>query len=79
MRVLLILLASLGTALFAGGLLAFIFGGWLLHGPLSVQGFGPLSGQWSPPDYCFLGALLTALGSGLIMCGLLGLREQGRS
>lgn len=79
MRMLLILLASLGTALATGGLLAFIFGGWLLHGPLSVKGFGPLSGLWSPPDYCFLGALLAAIGSGFVMCGLLGLRERSRS
>ena len=79
MRILMLLLASLGVALLTGGLLAFIFGGWVLRAPLFVEGFGPLSGMWSHADYCFLGAVLASVGSGLATCGLVGLRGGCRA
>ena len=74
MRALLVLLSSLGVAAFTGGLLAFVFGAWVLQGSLLVQGLGPLNGMWSPADYCFNGGALAALGAGLATCGLQGLR-----
>jgi hypothetical protein len=76
-RALLVLSASLGAAALAGGLLAFVFGAWVLHDPIRVSGLGPFDGVWSQADYCFLGAVLSAAGAGLATCGLLGLRPRG--
>lgn len=78
MRVALVVLASVGIALLTGGLLAFVFGGWVLHGSLVVSGLGPLNGRWSQADYCFLGAILAAIGGGLATCGFAGLRNRTR-
>jgi hypothetical protein len=79
MRALLIVMTGLGAALLTGGLLSFIFGGWLLKGTLMVAGFGPLDGLWSPAGYCFLGAVLSAIGAGLAVVGRLGLGVPGRA
>jgi hypothetical protein len=78
MRALLVGMAGFGVALLTGGLLAFTFGGWILKEPLRVSGMGPLNAVWSPPDYCLLGAVLSAIGAGLAVWGLLGLRPVGR-
>jgi hypothetical protein len=75
-RAFLVLLASLGVASLTGGLLAFVFGGWVLHDAIHVSGLGPFDGVWSRADYCFLGAVLAAAGAGLTTCGLLGLRPR---
>ena len=75
MRVLLIIFASLGVTLLTGGLLTFVFGGWVVRGPLFVEG-GPFKGMWTPADYCFLGAVLAAAGAGLATGGVLGLRPR---
>ena len=73
MRAILIAMTGIGVALLTGGMLSFIFGGWLLKEPLGVSGLGPFNGLWSPSDYCFLGAVLSAVGAGLAVCGRLGL------
>ena len=78
MRMLLIAMTGLGSALVVGGLLSFVFGGWLLGSPLLVSGLGPLDGPWSSADYCFLGAVLAAVGAGLAVSGRLGLRASHR-
>ena len=79
MRAALIVLTGLGVALLTGGLLAFVFGGWILREPLHVVGLGPLNGVWSPADYCFLGAVQAAVGAGLATAGRLGLGRDGRA
>ena len=76
-RALLVVLAAVGAAALTGGLLAFAFGAWVLHEALTVSGLGaPWDGVWSRADYCFLGAVLAAVGAGLTTCGLLGLRPR---
>lgn len=76
MRVILIALTGLGFGLLVGGLLAFVFGGWVTDSPLAVSGLGPFNGSWAPADYCFAGALLSAVGSALAVGGWLGLGDR---
>lgn len=78
MRALLVVMTGLGVALLVGGLLSFLFGGWVLGAPLLVSGLGPFDGLWSPADYCFLGAVLAAVGAGLAVSGRLGLGAGSR-
>jgi hypothetical protein len=73
MRALLVAMTGLGVALLVGGLLSFVFGGWVLGSALAVSGLGPFDGLWTPADYCFLGAVLSAIGAGLAVSGRLGL------
>ena len=79
MRGLLVVMTGLGVSLLTGGLLSFTFGGWLLRESLSVSGLGPFDGVWSPADYCFLGAVLSAVGAGLAVSGRLALGVAGRA
>lgn len=79
MRAFLVAMTGLGAALLTGGLLSFLFGGWVLEGTLGVSGLGPFNGLWSPADYCFFGAVLSALGAGLAVSGRLGLGVAGRA
>lgn len=61
---------ALGVALFVGGVCALVYG--LTHrGPTFVAGLGPLNGLWAAENYCFLGAVLAAIGGGLATFGLL--------
>src|SRR5262249_49699795 len=61
---------AVGIAALLGGVCALIYG--LAHpGPTRVLGLGPLDGVWSAEGYCFLGAMLVALGGGLTTFGLL--------
>ncbi len=75
MRFLLSLVIALGVTITVGGLLSFVFG-LIRQGYVHVHGFGPLDGDWSNNDYCFLGALLASVGSGLITVG--GLNRGSR-
>lgn len=65
MRMLAVALGGLGAAFFVGGVLSFIFGGCVMESTQAVSGLGPFNGVWSRADYCFFGALLAAVGSGL--------------
>lgn len=70
MRFVLSVCIGLGLMLATGGLLSFIFGGWLLKGSLDVHGLGPFNGVWSSAEYCFLGAVLCGVGVGLAGFGI---------
>jgi hypothetical protein len=79
MRGLLVAMTGLGVAMLTGGLLSFTFGGWILEGPLGVSGLGPFDGVWTSAEYCFLGAVLSAIGAGLAVSGRLALGLAGRA
>jgi hypothetical protein len=55
---------ALGVATVVAGCLAFTFG-LGTSDVVVVSGWGPLDRLWEPPDYCILGTLLAAGGSGL--------------
>src|SRR5262245_1339916 len=61
---------AFGVAAMLGGICALIYG--LAHpGVTHVVGLGPFDGTWGPPDYCFLGGVLVAVGGGLTTFGFL--------
>ena len=62
---------ALGSALLIGGGLGFVYGGLILDSSIFVTGLWIFNGSWSPADYCFLGAVLTALGVGLLVGGIM--------
>jgi hypothetical protein len=78
MRFILIVLTGFGSAAFVGGVLSFLFGGWVLRSPMGVNGLGPFNGIWSPTDYCFAGAVLASIGAGFAVAGWLGLNGRQR-
>lgn len=57
-------LAFAAATMVAGGL-AFTFG-MNSTDVVNVTGYGPFDGIWLPRDYCFLGTILAACGTGLI-------------
>jgi hypothetical protein len=61
---------AFGVAALLGGVCALAYG--LAHpGATHVNGLGPFNGVWGAEDYCFLGAVLVAVGGGLTTFGLL--------
>lgn len=74
MRSLLSFAVAFGMSVTVAGLLAFTYGLTLkdpvyVHFPLDW--LAPYSGYWWPGQYCFLGAILASVGSGLIALGAL--------
>jgi hypothetical protein len=64
------LITSLGVAAFVGGVCSLAYG--LMHpGPTMVSGLGPFDGLWPAENYCFLGGVLAAAGSGLATFGVM--------
>jgi hypothetical protein len=61
---------ALGVATVVAGCLAFTFG-LSTTDVVNVVGFGPMNGLWEPADYCFLGTILAAVGSGLLAFSLI--------
>jgi hypothetical protein len=60
---------ALGVATIVGGSLAFAFG-LSTTDTIVISGVGPFAGfqdKWHPTDYCFLGAILAAVGAGLVV------------
>ena len=79
MRALWILLASVGAATLALGVFSFVYGSWVLEGSMTFR-IGNFSQTWRPAQYSFVGALVGAVGAGLVTAGLLGLRaRRGRA
>ena len=83
MRAFLVVIGALGFGLLTGGLLAFVFGGWIQSAPVAVTRLGPFNGNWEPSDYCFFGALLASAGAVLaggclLGAKIIGPRESGR-
>jgi hypothetical protein len=72
MRFLFSIVIAVGVALTVSGLFGFIFG-LAMKEPINVHtricGLEWVNGDWWPGQYCFLGALLASLGSGLITFG----------
>jgi hypothetical protein len=64
------LCCSIGIAALVGGLCALAYG--LLHTGTTVVAGSP----WEAENYCFLGGILAAAGSGLATFGLLVLRGR---
>ncbi len=77
MRFVLSLVIALGLSLTVGGLLSFIFGLTLKDTIYVRLGLGSFDGVWASADYCFLGALLASIGSGLIVFGGLNWSPRG--
>lgn len=67
MKLIATLALALGIATIVGGSLAFAFG-LSTSDTIVISGVGPFAGfqdRWTPADFCFLGAILTAVGAGL--------------
>jgi len=77
MRLVLSLVIAFGVSLTVGGSFSFIFG-LATREPIAVHtsfcGLGWVNGSWWPGQYCFLGAILASVGSGLIALGGLNRR-----
>jgi len=58
-------MGGVATTILGAGLCAFVYG--LVHpNPTIVSGFGFPERLWPAENYCFLGALFTAAGGGLL-------------
>lgn len=77
MRIFLSLVVALGLSLTVAGLLSFIFG-LDLKGAIVINSvlLGSLNGDWSSGHFCFLGALLASIGSGVIIVGWLNWKPR---
>lgn len=74
-RFLFLLWSSLSISLITGGLFSFYFG-TILKATLEVRGLWIFDGRWYYASYCFLGAVLTSLGTGMLTAAVLSQRER---
>lgn len=69
----LVVMGALGSSLIVGGLFSFIFGSSIVTTPIKLNWFRPYEFTIYPYDYCFLGAVMSAVGTGLFTLGVLGI------
>ena len=67
----------MGVTTLVLGVFSFIYGSWVLEATMTFR-IGDFSQTWRPAQYSFAGAIVGAVGAGLVTAGLLGLRAGKR-